>query len=97
VQAVQEDVDQGLAWLHQALQAEKERRRQEESSESGSGQASRQRGRNRLVADAAELKLLRQLEVENLDSLEKFKAAHPELAAGAQGVPEGAAQGKPRP
>jgi hypothetical protein len=96
VQAVQQDVDQGLAWLHQALQAEKERRRQEESPESGSGQqASNQRGRNRLVADAAELKLLRQLEVENLDALEKFKAAHPELAVGAKAPPEGSA--RPRP
>ena len=80
VQAVQEDVDQGLAWLHQALQAEKDRRRQEESESGGQNQGSKEHGRNRLVADAAELKLLRQLEVENLDALAKFKAAHPELA-----------------
>ena len=80
VQAIQQDVDQGLAWLHQALQAEKDRRRQEEAEQgSGQGQGSKERGRNRLVADAAELKLLRQLEVDNLDALEKFKAAHPEL------------------
>jgi hypothetical protein len=77
VQALQQDVEQGLAWLYEALQVEKERRRQEES-QSGN-QSSQQRGRNRLVPDAAELKLLRQLEVENLDSLEKFKAAHPEI------------------
>jgi hypothetical protein len=80
VQAVQQDVDQGLAWLYQALQAEKDRRRQEESESKGQSPSSNERGRNRLVADAAELKLLRQLEVENLDALEKFKAAHPELS-----------------
>jgi len=82
VRALQEDVEEGLDWLHQALQMEKERRRQEDSNPGQSG--GQQQGRNRLVPDAAELKLLRQLEVENLDALEKFKAAHPELLAGSQ-------------
>ncbi len=85
VQGLQQDVEQGLAWLYQALQFEKERRRQEESPPGGS--QSGQRGKNRLVPDAAELKLLRQLEVEHLDALEKFKAAHPEIAEGADADP----------
>src|SRR5262249_32520347 len=63
VQAIQQDVEQGLSWLYDSLQFEKERRRKDESSGSGQQQ---QRGRNRLVPDAAELKLLRQLEVEHL-------------------------------
>jgi hypothetical protein len=77
-------VEQGLAWLYQALQFEKERRRQESEGSPSSGQ---QRGKNRLVPDAAELKLLRQLEVEHLDALEKFKSAHPEIPEGAEADP----------
>ncbi len=81
VQALQQDVEQGLAWLYEALQAEKERRRQEQQQGSGSGSKD-QRGQNRLVPDAAELKLLRRLEVENLESLARFKILHSEIAAG---------------
>lgn len=80
VQGLQQDVEQGLAWLHEALQAEKERRRQE--PQGGGGQPNDQQGQNRLVPDAAELKLLRSLEVENLQALERFKILHPEVLAG---------------
>jgi hypothetical protein len=84
VQALQQDVEQGLSWLYDALQIEKERRRQEQSQ---SSQGNQQKGKNRLVPDASELKLLRQLEVENLDSLEKFKAAHPDIPEGRETDP----------
>jgi hypothetical protein len=76
VQALQQDIDQSLGWLAEALQQEKERRKKEQQS----GQQQNQRpSENRLVPDVAELKLLRRLELETIDGLERLQTVHPEL------------------
>ncbi len=76
VQVLQQDVEQSLVWLHEALSQEKERRRQEEQQQGGKPQ---QPAKNRLVPDVAELKLLRRMEVDVIDSLDQMRALHPEL------------------
>jgi hypothetical protein len=82
VQGLQQDVEKGLVWLQEALQKEKERRRQEPQGGGGGDGQKRPQGQNRLVPDVAELKLLRSLEVENLQALERLKILHPEVLAG---------------
>ena len=87
VQVLQQDVEQSLAWLQEALAQEKERRRQEEQQ--GGGQGEQPQGQNRLVPDVAELKLLRRMEVDVLDSLDQIRAMNPGLAEGRTGLDEG--------
>ncbi len=82
IQSLQDDVEENLKWLAEALDNEKERRRQQQQ------QQDQQQGQNRpaeerLVPDAAELKMLRRLEVETLRSLEELRTLHPELENGA--------------
>lgn len=80
MQALQQDVQQSLSWLHEALQQEKERRKQEQQQQQQQQQP-QEPGQNRLVPDVAELKLLRRLEVETIDSIDRMQALHPELKA----------------
>ena len=79
VQALQQDVKQDLDWMNAALQAEKDRRREEEQQEQQGQQQQQQQGENRLVPDEAELKLLRKMEVDVMESIERLLALHPEL------------------
>jgi len=80
VQALQQDVEQQLGWLAEALQQEKERRKQEQQQQ---GQPpNNQQSQNRLVPDVAELKLLRRLEVDTGDNLDRLELLHPELKSG---------------
>lgn len=85
VQGLQEDVAGNLKWLAEALDDEKERRRQENQEQQGGdqgGQNQRDDGTERLVPDAAELKMLRRLELEALTSLENLRRLHPEIDGG---------------
>src|SRR5712671_3329447 len=81
VQVLQQDVAESLAWLAEALAQEKERRKQEPQPPSDS-QSQNQQQRRQLVPDAAELKLMKRLELEIQDSLAKFKLLHPEVEQG---------------
>jgi hypothetical protein len=81
VQVLQQDVAESLAWLTEALAQEKERRKQEPQPPSDS-QSQNQQQRRQLVPDAAELKLMKRLELEIQDSLAKFKLLHPEVEQG---------------
>lgn len=84
VQARFDDVGRDLRWLLESLEAEKNRREQEDA-QSGSNQPSppQEEPENRLVPDAAELKLLQRMEGEVLDSLDELLVLYPELAEAA--------------
>jgi hypothetical protein len=82
VQALQQDVEQSLSWLLEALQQEKERRKQEQQQQQQQQQQQNNQSQNRLVPDVAELKLLRRLEVETIDGLARMQTLHPELKSG---------------
>lgn len=84
VQALQQDVEQSLAWLHAALQNEKERRKKEQQKGDQQNDKKNRPDENRLVPDVAELKLLRRLEVEILDDIERTKILYPEIASGGE-------------
>jgi hypothetical protein len=80
VQALQQDVEQDLDWLGTALAEEKDRRRDEEQNqEQQQQQQQQQQPENRLVPDEAELKLLRRMEVDVMESIERLLVLHPEL------------------
>jgi hypothetical protein len=81
VQALQQDVTQSLASLQEALQTEKDRRKKEQQEQKPGDKQQSGKSENRLVPDAAELKLLRRMEVDTLDTLEQMKTLHPELQA----------------
>src|SRR5439155_4172253 len=80
VQALQLDVDQSLHVLQEALQQEKERRRQEQNQEQQSGK--KPQSKNRLVPDTAELKVLRRMDVDIVDDIDRLRLVHPEIVAG---------------
>jgi len=81
VQARFDDVGRDLRWLLESLEEEKNRREQEDSQ--GEQPAGPQgEPENRLVPDAAELKLLSRMEGEVLDSLDELLVLYPELAEG---------------
>ena len=81
-QSLQEDVDGALRKLLAALESEQQRRREEEqqSQEPGNEGGQENQSGNRLVPDVAELKLLRTMEVETIDRLDRVLLLHPELA-----------------
>ncbi len=82
VQARQQDVEQALAWLAEALQQEKNRRQQEQQSPPpGQSQPPPQ---NRLVPDVAELKLLRRVGVDVTEEIERLRILHPEIEEGGE-------------
>ncbi|MBL8859999.1 MAG: hypothetical protein JNL28_15935 [Planctomycetes bacterium] len=82
VQTLQQDVEQSLVWLQEALAQEKERRRQEEQDKQQQPPGEKRPPSNRLVPDVAELKLLRRMEVDILDSIDQMRILHPEIAEG---------------
>lgn len=84
VQARFDDVERDLRWLLESLEQEKNRREQEDSQ--GGQQPGQPQGEpeNRLVPDAAELKLLQRMEGEVLDSLDELLVLYPELAEGGE-------------
>jgi hypothetical protein len=81
VQVLQQDVEQSLVWLAEALQQEKDRRKKENQDQEQQKDKN-QRPQNRLVPDVAELKLLRRMEVDILDSVDQMRAIHPEIVEG---------------
>jgi hypothetical protein len=82
VQTLQQDVEQSLVWLGEALAQEKERRRQEDQQQQSPQQQKNQKPQNKLVPDVAELKLLRRMEVDILDGIDQMRTLHPEIAEG---------------
>lgn len=81
VQALQQDIEESLEWLLAALEEEKDRREEEEEGEEEEGAEEEQEGttENRLVPNAAELRLLRRMEVQLLDGVNELLLLHPEL------------------
>jgi hypothetical protein len=81
VQALQQDVENALLWLQQALDEEMERREEEQQQEQDQQQQDQQNQEQEesLVPDAAELRLLRKLEEDLLGRVERLQALHPEL------------------
>jgi len=81
VQTLQEDVEESLSWVLEALRKEQRRREEEEQQkkQQGEGPQPPDNGQNRLVPDVAELKLLRRMEVETLDRLNRLLLLNPEL------------------
>jgi hypothetical protein len=77
IQSLQEDVEEGLAWILEALQRERERQQQEQSQPPPPGGQNRMD--ERLVPDTAELKLLRRMEVDVVERLAELRALYPEL------------------
>jgi hypothetical protein len=82
VQTRQEDVEEGITWILEALQRERERQQQEQQQ--GGPEQGGQEGQNneRLVPDTAELKLLRRLEVDIAQRLTELRTLYPELEEG---------------
>lgn len=81
VQGLQEDVERNLKWLAEALDNEKQRRRQEQQQQQDQ-QGQNRPAEERLVPDAAELKMLRRLELETLQSIQGLRTLHPEIESG---------------
>jgi hypothetical protein len=86
VQALQADVRRHATWLLEALQEEMDRREEEQQqedqqgSEDGSQPDSQQQSENRLVPDAAEIRLLARMEADVIDSIDELLVLYPELA-----------------
>jgi hypothetical protein len=75
-QALLEDSIETTQWIRDALKSEQQRRNQQQQPQQPQQQ---QQGQEPLVPDVAELKLLRQLEVDTLGSLDRLLALYPEL------------------
>ncbi len=81
VQTLQEDVEESFEWVLEALKAEQRRRQEEERDPQPGGQQGEQPpSKNRLVPDSAELKLLRRMEVETLERLDRLVRLNPEIS-----------------
>jgi hypothetical protein len=78
VQARQEDVEEAIGWVLEALRKEQQRQQQQQQQQQQE-QQQQQDGAERLVPDTAELQLLRRLEVETLDRLNHLRLLYPEL------------------
>ena len=81
-----------MSWLLEALEEEKERRQEEEEEEQeeqDEQEGEQQEGstENRLVPDAAELRLLRRMERDVLDAVDELLLLHPELLEGGEADP----------
>ena len=83
VQAMQQDVENALSWLQEALEEEMQRReeeQQEQEQEDQQQQDQQQQDQEEaLVPDAAELRLLRKLEEDLLGRVQRLQDLHPEL------------------
>ncbi len=82
VQGRQRDVEERLEWLLEALQEEQRRREQEQNQDQQQeqDQEQQQETENRLVPNQAELKLLRRMEIEIQDGIERLLVLYPELS-----------------
>ncbi|MEC8496104.1 MAG: hypothetical protein VXZ39_14330, partial [Planctomycetota bacterium] len=84
-QALQSDVDQGLAWLEEALndeldrRAEEEQQQQEQQDQQEQQQDQQQQQEQSLVPDVAELRLLDRMEKELQARVQQLFELHPEL------------------
>ncbi|MCY3004125.1 MAG: hypothetical protein NTV21_20200, partial [Planctomycetota bacterium] len=83
-QAVLENAIETTQWALGALKDEQKRREDEERQRQQQQQQQQQEGQNQeaLVPDSAELKLLRQLEVDTLEGLDRLRLVYPELESG---------------
>ncbi len=79
-QSRQQDVEEALEWLLEALHQEQQRREEEAKQEEEQQQQEQEESENRLVPDAAELKLLRRMEVDIQSSVERLIVLYPELS-----------------
>ena len=81
IQTRQEDVEEAVLWILEALQKERERQEQEQAQQQQQQQQDESDSGNkeRLVPDTAELKLLRRLEVDISESLVHLRTLYPEL------------------
>lgn len=79
VQALQLDVEENLEWLLEALRDEQQRRQQEQQQQQQQQQNQDQQGKEPLVPDVTELKLLRRMEVEVQDAIDRLLIQYPEL------------------
>jgi hypothetical protein len=79
VQGLQRDVEEALLWLLDALRAEQNRRQNERQNQNQGG-GPKPDGRQPLVPDSTELKLLRRMEIDLRESLETLRLLHPELS-----------------
>jgi hypothetical protein len=87
IRALQQDIEESLIWLIEALEEKKEDREEEEGE--GEEEAAEEEGegltpQNNLVPDAAELRLLRRMERDVLESVEELLLLHPELIDGGE-------------
>ncbi|MFM7295821.1 MAG: hypothetical protein ACKO4Q_01185, partial [Planctomycetota bacterium] len=82
-QSLLEDAIEATQWALDALK-EEQQRRQEERNQQQQQQQQEEDGQQKdpLVPDAAELKLLRQLEVDTLSAIDRLLVVYPELARG---------------
>ena len=80
-QALQSDVDEGLAWLEEALNDELDRRAEEEQQDQQEQQQQdqQQQQEQSLVPDVAELRLLDRMEKELQARVQQLFELHPEL------------------
>jgi hypothetical protein len=80
VQSLQEDVEEAITWVLDALKREQQRQQQQQQQQQqGPSGQNDDPGQNRLVPDTAELQLLRRMEVETLDRLNHLRLLYPEL------------------
>ena len=84
VQGLQKDVEQALLWLLDALRAEQARRKNEPQQQNPEGGQQRPDGRQPLVPDSTELKLLRRMEVDLREALDRLRNLHPEARDGVE-------------
>ena len=80
VQARQEDVEEALVWLAEALKEEQRRREEEQQEQEGDQQQPPGDQEQRIVPDEAELKLLRRFEVDVQERIERTLLLYPELS-----------------
>jgi hypothetical protein len=82
VQTIQQDVEERAQWLLEALKEERKRRQEEQQQQQQQQgqQQQEQQQKDRLVPDAAELKLLRRLDVDVIERVNRLLDAYPELS-----------------
>ena len=79
VQTLLEDSIETTQWALDALKAEQRRRENEQQQQQQQQEQQNQSGQEPLVPDVAELKLLRQMEVDTLGALDRLMLLYPDL------------------
>lgn len=82
LQSQQRDVAESIRWLVEALAREQQRREQEQQDDQQQGEQGeqqQQQDENRLVPNEAELKLLRRMELDVQEAVDKLMLLYPEL------------------